>query len=211
MSKYCGYCGNPIEGNINACGNCGASLKETAKEHFKKEKTKNIAQLVAFTLSVALVLFIALNVILGFVGAKGVARKVMNAYIDSDVDTLLDVASDYYYIQSDLNGTSIGTYYEDQIDSVMERYESYVGENFKITYKITDSEEFNDYRITKFLDKMSDLDDYDIDNVSKIVSVDLDMKIKGKSRSTTDHWQLIIIKESGHWRLFSMGIDNSAE
>ena len=210
MPKYCGYCGKPIEGDVKACGNCGASLKDMPSAHFNKRKKKDMVQLVAVAVLVLIAVIIVVNVVSGFVGAKGTARKVMNAYIDNDVDTLLNVASDYYYIQTDLSGVSIGTYFEDQIDAFMERYEGYMGEDYKVTYKITDSYDLNDYRAAKIYDKMTALGDYNMEKVSKIAEVELEVKIQGKSLSFTEPWKLIIVKESGHWRLFSLGLNNSA-
>ena len=209
MPKYCGYCGKPIEGDVKACGNCGASLKDIPSAHLNKRKKKDMVQIVAVAVLVLIAIIIAVNVISGFVGAKGTARKVMNAYIDNDVDMLLNVASDYYYIQTDLNGVSIGTYFEDRITSMMERYEGYMGDDYKIKYKITDSYDLDDYRATKIYDKMTALDDYDIETVSEIVVVEMEVKIQGESLHFTESWQLVIVKESGHWRLFSLGLDNS--
>ena len=209
MPKYCGCCGKPIEGDMKACGNCGASFKDTPSAHFNKRKKKDMVQLVAVAVLVLIAIIIAINVISGFVGAKGAARKVMNAYIDNDVDTLLNVASDYYYIQTDLSGVSIGAYFEDQIDAVLARYEGYMGEDYKVSYKITDSYDLNDYSATKIYDKMTALDDYDMEKVSKIAAVEVEVEIKGKSLSFTEPWKLIIVKESGQWRLFSLGLNNS--
>ncbi len=209
MPKYCGYCGKPIEGDVKACGNCGASLNGAPSGQLNKRKKKDTVQLVTVAVLLLIAVILVINIVSGFVGAKGTARKVMNAYIDNDVDTLLNVASDYYYIQTDLNGISIGTYFEDQIDAFMERYESYMGEDYKVTYKIIDSYDLNDYRATKIYDKMTALDDYDMEKVSKIAAVEVEVEIQGESLGFTETWKLIIVKESGHWRLFSLGLDNS--
>ena len=210
MAKYCGYCGKPIEEGIKTCGNCGASLKDMPSGQLKNRKEKDIVQLVTVAVLLLIAVILVINIVSGFVGAKGTARKVMNAYIDNDVDTLLNVASDYYYIHTDLNGVSIGTYFEDQIDSVMGRYEGYMGEDYKVKYKITDSYDLNDYRATTIYDKMTALDDYDMENVSKVMAVKVEVEIQGESLSFTETWKLIIVKESGHWRLFSLGLNNSA-
>lgn len=210
MPKYCGYCGKPIEGDVKACGNCGASLKDMPSGQLNKRKKKDIVQLVTVAVLLLIAVILVINIVSGFVGAKGTARKVMNAYIDNDVDTLLNIASDYYYIQTDLNGVSIGTYFEDQIDSVMARYEGYMGDDYKVTYKITDSYDLNDYSATKIYDKMTALDDYDMEKVSKVMAVEVEVKIQGESLSFTESWKLIIVKEVGHWRLFSIGLNNSS-
>ena len=209
MPKYCGYCGKPIEGDVKACGNCGASLKDMPSGQLKNRKKKDIVQLVTVAVLLLIAVILVINIVSGFVGAKGTARKVMNAYIDNDVDTLLNIASDYYYIQTDLNGISIGTYFENQLDAFMERYEGYMGEDYKVTYKIIDSYDLNDYRATKIYDKMTALDDYDMEKVSKIAAVEVEVEIQGESLSFTEPWKLIIVKESGQWRLFSLGLNNS--
>ena len=209
MPKYCGYCGKPIEGDVKACGNCGASLKDMPSGQLKNRKKKDIVQLVTVAVLLLIAVILVINIVSGFVGAKGTARKVMNAYIDNDVDTLLNIASDYYYIQTDLNGISIGTYFEDQLDAFMERYEGYMGEDYKVTYKIINSYDLNDYRATKIYDKMTALDDYDMEKVSKIAAVEVKVEIQGESLSFTEPWKLIIIKESGQWRLFSLGLNHS--
>jgi hypothetical protein len=41
-----------------------------------------------------------------------------------------------------------------------------MGEDYKVRYKIIDSYDLNDYRATKIYDKMTALDDYDIEKVS---------------------------------------------
>ena len=156
-----------------------------------------------------LAVFLVVNVISGFVGAKGTARKVMNAYIDNDVDTLLNIASDYYYIQTDLNGVSIGTYFEDQIDTAMEKYEGYTGDDYRVTYKITDFDRLDDHRAKNIFDTMAALDDYDMRKVSKVTAVEVKVEIQGKSLRYVEPWHLIIVKEAGHWRLFSVGLDAS--
>ena len=209
MANFCGYCGRPSNGNFTNCGNCGAPFNVVPGEYLAKEKRKNHLLFWGIVLSVLLVIVIVTNVVAGFVGSKGITRKVMNAYINSDVDTLLYVASDYYYLRSDQNGTSLTPYYENQVKGIHSRYANYVGEKYKVTYKIKDSYELDDNRAVAVFDKMNAMDGYEIDNVTKVVMLELEVKIQGKDRSFTEPWKLVVVREARHWRVFSVTINNT--
>ena len=58
-------------------------------------------------------------------------------------------------------------------------------------------------------DTMAALDDYDMRKVSKVTAVEVKVEIQGKSLRYVEPWHLIIVKEAGHWRLFSVGLDAS--
>lgn len=47
------------------------------------------------------------------------------------------------------------------------------------------------------------------DFFKKVMAVKVEVEIQGESLSFTETWKLIIVKESGHWRLFH-GLNNSA-
>lgn len=212
MARFCGNCGAQAEDNAKVCGYCGTTLTDnggvqktnTNATPMSSEKQKKMFKLVAAAAVVLVALIIVINIISGFVGSKGAARKVMNAYRDYDIDTLLEMTSDFCYVAADVWGASLEDSYENRLDNKFEYFEDRVGHDYKLKYKITDSYKLPDYRTDDLYDEMAELDDFDIGIVSKVMVIEIEVTAKGKSIDRSETWEMILTKEDGKWKLLEL-------
>lgn len=212
MSRFCGNCGAQAEDNARVCGYCGVTLSENggaqktnvASMNLDSEKQNNIFKLASLAVVAFISLIIVINIISGFVGVKGAARKIMNAYRDYDIDTLLEMTSDFKYAQADFMGTSLEKSYENRLDNKFEYFENRVGRDYKMKYKIVDSSKLPEYRTDDLYDAIAELDDFDIGTISKIMIVEIEVTAKGKSIDKVENWELVLAKENGKWRMIDL-------
>lgn len=206
MSGFCGNCGTPLAEGAKVCGQCGVPVPGSGtaaafryEDPEKKAKTKKTIQLVAVLAVVVVIAIIAVNVISGFVGYKGAVRKVMNAYEDYDLDTIVSLSSDLYFCMADED------YAEDYFGGIISRdldhFEDEVGHKYKLSYKITDHYEMSEHKYQNLLDDLSWHEDFDADIISKVMIVELDVTAKEGRDSTTMKLELTLTKEDGDWKL----------
>ena len=141
MAKFCGNCGTQLEDNAKICGKCGTpldgmsanipGLKVTDPE--KQKKMKKTVKLVVGMVALVIVAVIAFNVVSQYTGYNRLLRKVMTAYENYDIDTLISLSSDmYYYGEEDW----VEYYFEYSVGDDLDYFESYVGHNYKLSYDV---------------------------------------------------------------------------
>ena len=109
MAKFCGNCGAKINDNAKVCSECGTpiddifqSSSEKKANPAKKKKSKKKFKITVMLVFVAVAAIIIINVVSKFTGYNALLRKVMAAYEEYDIDTLVSLSSDiYYYTEKD--------------------------------------------------------------------------------------------------------------
>lgn len=160
---------------------------------------------IACGLAALIVIIVAVVLISSNMGYKGTLNKMCKALVNYDIDTLEDLASsvneemveDYYGRNKDPYDV-----YEDRVSDTLDRFEDKVGEVKKITYVVTDFNEFSDRRLRAIEEELEDEYNMDTSKFKKIAEVELKLTVKGKKKSATYNVRdLYMIKEGGKWKL----------
>lgn len=207
MSKYCGNCGAKLDDNAKVCGQCGTPVDGVpAKipgikivDPEKQKKVKKTAKLIIGLIVVVVVAVIAVNIISSFTGHNGLLRKVMNAYEDYDIDTLVSLSSDmYYYGEEDW----VEYYFENSVGSDLDYFESYVGHNYKLNYEVQEVYTLSGRKIDALLDTIeSSIPDFDISTISQVEVADVEVTAKEDDSTVSISVQVTMTKEDGTWKL----------
>ena len=211
MAKFCGNCGTQLDDSALVCGNCGTPLTPKNPngtvpnlDHIDPEnvaKNKKTAKIVIGLVALVVVAVLAFNIISGFVGYKGAVRKIMNAYEDYDIDTIVSMASDYYFCFD--NDEYAENYFESRIGYALDELEEDAGHNYNFKYKIVDSYEFSNRKYDSLMESLSYNDDFDPDIISDIMAVEVEITATGR-RTKTKNVEIILTKEDGKWRLYDL-------
>lgn len=225
MAKFCGNCGAQLDDAAKVCGNCGtpytdgtngpslSKLKipgvDLENPEKKKALIKNLKR-VAVVVAVIIVVVIAANVISSFVGYKGAVRKLMKAYEEYDMNTLMTLASD---ISMPFAGSEDEEYIEEifsnRVSNMLDYYEDEVGHDVKIKYEINDSYELPERKLDELLTTLEENYDYDASFIEEIKAVDMTLTISGADGEMTEHIDeddLLLVKEDGEWK-FAYSVD----
>ena len=213
MSRFCGSCGSAVDDNAKVCGNCGTPLDTNNKVVSKvpgiqyidpEKKAKTIKKIKAFIGLVALVIvaIIVFNIVSGFVGYKGAVRKIMNAYEDYDIDTIVSMSSSWYYCMTDEDYAE--EHFGDVISEDLDDFENYSGHNYKFSYEITDSYKMAEHKLDNLLDTLSSCEEFDADIIDKVMIVEVETTAKSKNDTYTKKLELTLTKENGSWKLLYM-------
>ena len=207
MAKFCGNCGTQLEDNAKICGNCGApldgvstnipGLKVTDPEKQKKMK-KTVKRVVGLAIFVA-VAIIAFNVVSQFTGYNGLLRKVMTAYENYDIDTLVSLSSDmYYYGEEDW----VEYYFEYSVGDDLDSFESSVGHSYKLTYEVNETYVMSERKVDEMLSEIEySYSDFDVSVIEQVVVADLTVTAKQGNKSVNQDMNIVMTKEDGTWRL----------
>lgn len=207
MAKFCGNCGTQLEDNAKICGNCGTpldgastnipGLKVTDPEKQKKMK-KTVKRVVGLAILVA-VAIIAFNIVSQFTGYNGLLRKVMTAYENYDIDTLVSLSSDmYYYGEEDW----VEYYFEYSVGDDLDSFESSVGHSYKLTYEINETYVMSERKVDEMLSEIEySYSDFDVSVIEEVVVADLTVTAKQGSKSVNQDMSIVMTKENGTWRL----------
>ena len=232
MSKYCGNCGAKMDDDARICGYCGTPMEDSespqtpppgtgygytgyspmpygpgpqsapkppALTPAQKKKIK-VGAIVTSAVAVVIVLTIVMiNIIVDNTGYKGTIKKAIHAYETYDIQTLVEVYSDIQYQGKDMDKADL---IAEKASMKLDSYESLVGRDVKISYKITDAYKLPEHKYSKFIDYIEDYYDYDGSYISEVMRVDLELEIKGKQRTKTDRMNLYLVNEMGNWYIF---------
>lgn len=192
-AKVCGQCGIPLDGaSTNISG-----LKVVDPE--KQKKVKKAVKLVAVLAALVVVAVTAFNIVSKYTGYNGLLRKVMSAYENYDIDTLVSLSSDmYYYGEEDW----VEYYFEYSIGSDLGYFESYVGHNYKLSYDVQEVYTLSGHKMDTLLDTIeSSTPDFDISAISQIEVADVKVTAKEEKSSVSMSVQVTMTKENGTWKL----------
>lgn len=207
MSKYCGNCGAELDDNARVCGQCGTPLEGTPSkipgvktvDPEKQKKVKRTVKLIIGLIAVIVVAAIAVNIVSNFTGYKGLLRKVMNAYEDYDIDTLVSLSSDmYYYGYEDF----VEYYFEYNVGNDLDYFDSYVGRNYKLSYEVKEVYEVSGRKLDTILDAIeSSYPDFDISMIKQVRIADVQVTAQEGKSSVNMSIQITMTKENGKWKL----------
>lgn len=213
MAKFCGNCGAKLDDSAKVCGNCGIHLENNKITNAsipgvsyvdpeQKAKMRKKIKLFAVLAVGIIIAIITINIVSGFVGYKGAVRKIMNAYEEYDLNTIVSMSSDFYYFMDDESYAE--DYFADIISDDLDNFEEQVGHKYKLNYEITDTYEMSEHKYEDLLDTLSYFGDFDADIITKVMIVEIEVTAKDGKDSMTMELQLTLTKEDGSWKLLYM-------
>ncbi len=189
---------------------------------------------VAFLLVVCIVIGVLSATVFGY---KSAVKKYMNAFEDVDGAEMYDLTSDqfkellsdaaaiaaasssysYYSDFGDLASGAVEVYYmetlEDAADSFMSRFNSRLGESYKLKYQITQSEKVEKKDIQK-LNKYVGIISKDY-KFTDLMYVEVSVTGTSDGREYSDDLYFILTKEGLGWKVLaageSLGIDDISD
>ena len=219
MAKFCGNCGAQLDDDDKVCGQCGTPVNGNAgtvpglkvvdpetlqapggdDPEKKKKMAKRIKWIVALVIVVALAITVV-KVYLSFTGTNGLVRKVMTAYEDYDVDSLVALSSDmYYYFDSD---DYVDEYFEDAVGKYIDNFESSVGHSYKLTYEVDEIYDLSKRKQEEIFKSIGNqFPDFDVDTISKIAVANVKVTAKQGSKSVNKTVKITMSKEGKEWKL----------
>ena len=212
MSKYCGNCGAKMDDDARVCGNCGTPFAEmeihsdspkikipkpSKMTPERKNKVKKGIIAIGVIAILVIVAIVTINIISDNTGYKGTLKKAINAFADYDMETLMSVTSDIEYMNIDMEDSL-----SKEVSQKLDSYESAVGRDIKISYKIMDSYKLSDRKFSEFTQYVENNYKYDCSDISQIIKVDLQLEVKGNQKTKTDSISLYLINERNKWYVF---------
>lgn len=207
MAKYCGNCGTQLEDSAKVCGQCGTPLdgaslprpKVKVIDPEKQKKAKRAVKLIASLVVLVAVVSVATNVISRYTGYNGLIRKVMVAYEDYDIDTLISLSSDmYYYGVEDW----VEHYFEYTVGNSLDYFESAVGHKYKLSYEVIEIYEVSERKLSETLDTIKNTySGFDVSMIKDIVVAEVTIVAKQGSTSVSRNINITMSKENGSWKV----------
>lgn len=207
MARFCGNCGTQLDDNAKICGKCGTPLDGTSAsvrglkvvDPEKQKKMKKTVKLVLSLAALILVAVIAINVVSQYTGYNGLLRKVMTAYENYDIDTLISLSSDmYYYGDEDW----AEYYFEYSVGDDLDSFESSVGHSYKLSYEVNETYTVSERKLNDMLKQIEySYSDFEVSEIEKIVIADITVTAKQGSKSVNRDINIVMSKEDGTWRL----------
>lgn len=96
------------------------------------------------------------------------------------------------------------------VSAKLDSYESVVGHDMSISYDITEAYKLSDRKYQEFLKYVEKSFNYDSSDISEVVKVELDIKVKGSlGKSDYSVNNLYLIKERGNWYIYIGYVGNN--
>ena len=206
MSKYCGNCGARMDDSARVCGNCGTPFKDALLQNphavpavQDKKKVKRLVKLFVGLSALILAIIITISAISAFTGYNGLLRKVMTAYENYDINTLVGMSSDIYYYGGD---SYAEIYFENAVGYSLDSFESAVGHSFKLSYEINEVYTLPKRNVDTILDGIALLyPDFNLNIIEDVVVADVTVMAKQGKKSTQMNVKITMSKEDGTWKL----------
>lgn len=208
MAKFCGNCGAQMDDDAKVCGQCGTPIdgnagKAPEVKAVDPEKAKEMMKKVKGVIALAVVTVVAImavKIISGFTGTKGLVRKTMTAYEKYDIDAIVSLSSDLYYY-SDAEDY-VDEYFEYAVGKTLDSFESSVGHSYKMSYEVEEIYDLSQRKQDEILEDIEDLfSDFDLDIIRKIAVADVKVTAKQGSKSASKTVNIIMSKEGKTWRV----------
>lgn len=210
MAKFCGNCGSPLEARARVCGQCGtpvedisyvsAGIMESAIPKQSKVNSKLVKRIVAVILILALI-FTGFKIITTFTGANGLVHKAMAAYIDYDVDSLIEMSSDLYYTDDSVLGL-LELRYKSHLDYALDEFDSSVGYDYKLSYEITEMYTLPERKLDGLYSELKYFStDYDFDLIEEVKIAEILLTATQGKKSGSVELTIGLSKEPDGWAL----------
>lgn len=150
-------------------------------------------------MALVLVAVIAFNVVCQFTGYNGLLRKVMAAYEEYDIDTLISLSSDiYFYGDEDW----VENYFEYSVGDELDSFESTVGHSYKLSYEVIETYKRSNRNFQSTLDDITwNYKDFDHSVIEKIVVAKVNVTATQGKQSVDREIEITMTKESGNWKV----------
>ena len=209
MAKFCGNCGAPVDEHARVCGRCGApvygNLQTTTVQTVKPEKKKKnvwILKLAILLILATAVSVIAIQIISKFIGCNGLIRKVMAAYEDYNIDTLVFLSSDIYYYGG---GDDAENYFENVVGTAHDTFESSVGHRYRLSYEVNEIYTMSERRSKETIEEIEyAYPDFDVGMIEKLRVADITVTATQDGRLEKLDVNVTMSKENGIWKLLYM-------
>lgn len=200
MAKFCGNCGTKLDENTKVCGNCGTPVDiQTSNIQGLSKKKNKIIKFIPIFIAIVIVFSIAFNIVSNFTGNKGLLNKVMKAYENYDIETLVSLSSDVYYYAEE---NYVEDYFEYCVGNTLDSFESSIGHNFKLSYEVS---EIYDFSRRNLEEEFSEIEntyvDFNVDKIKKIVGADVILTAEKDGNSSTKNIKIVMTKEDNKWKL----------
>ena len=117
--------------------------------------------------------------------------KIVLSIISSDV---------YYYFDAE---NAAEESFKDSIGDTMDSFETYVGNNYSLSYEINEIYDMSPRKVSKLMDGIkSSVPDFDVDSIEKIMEAEVTVTAKKGDESNEQNITVCITKEGKHWKLF---------
>ena len=206
MAKYCGNCGTKMDDAAKVCGQCGTPVDGTIStppvkiaDSKKKKKFKKIFKIVIALALVAVVGVTAFNVVSKFTGYNGLICKVMTAYEEYDIDTLVALSSDVYYYGEE---NYVEDYFENAVGTALDSFEDSVGHSYQMSYDVKETYTLSERRSNEILEGIEySYPDFDVSIIEELVDSDITVTAEQDGKSVKWDLNVTMSKENGSWKL----------
>ncbi|MGO5097464.1 zinc ribbon domain-containing protein [Agathobaculum sp. LCP25S3_E8] len=206
MAKFCGNCGAKMDDNDKVCGQCGTPVDSETKtssvkiiDMERRKRNKKLLKLIVVLILIIAVVATAINVVTKFVGPNGLLRKVMSAYEEYDIDTLVSLSSDIYYYGED---AYVENYFKNIVGATLDLFEASIGHDYQISYEVNATYTMSKRNTQETLEEIQNTyPDFDVRIIDKIIVSNITVTAKRGSDSVDEELNVIISKEDGAWKL----------
>ena len=213
---FCGKCGAQNAENAEFCTNCGAKLKRNApttaatvsvpNQNDKNRKVGMIA------VAVAVVVVIILGVVLfGGRSYKATVEKFVDAQFDANAEAIFDLMPekmiDYALEQDGYDSDDLDDLIDDANETLQDQLDSldsYLGEGWKVSYEILDTEDIKGDDLDDIKDAYEDADV----KVSAAKDVEIEITVKADETESSNSLDVSLIKVGRSWYLDVMSMGN---
>ena len=213
---FCGKCGTKNEDNVEFCTNCGARLnKATSKRATavsvtsQNDKNRKVGMI---AVAVAAVVVIILGVVLfGGRSYKATVEKFVDAQFDANAEAIFDLMPekliDYALEQDGYDSDDLDDLIDDANETLQDQLDSldsYLGEGWKISYEILDTEDIKGDDLDDIKDAYEDADV----KVSAAKDVEIEITVKADETESSNSLDVSLIKVGRSWYLDVMSMGN---
>lgn len=211
---FCGKCGAQNADNAEFCTNCGAKLKKSSSEKKvltvpdQNDKNKKIG-IIAVSVIVIIIAVIG-SVLLGGRSYKATIEKFVDAEFKADAEAIFDLLPenmiDYALEQDGYDSDDLDDLIDDANETLQDQLDSldsYLGEGWKISYEILDTEDIKGDDLDDIKDAYEDADV----KVSAAKDVEIEITAKADETESSNSLDISLIKVGRSWYLdvMSMG------
>lgn len=205
MARICKYCGSRNSFGSRYCEECGQKLEVKIDLSVLKKPivaSRNVVKTIILVI-IALVLFVLILSSIGSVGKtldtyyRGVQKNRVSDFMDSFPDRATKLL---------IQNLSVGDVKYNEFTQIFDQnYAQYLftyGQDFRIRYNITVKEHWSKGEITNAKAKLFDTWNIPKTSVKKIITVNLNVTIKGEGREQSSNVLLDMIKIYGKWYVY---------
>ncbi len=196
-TRVCGQCGVPADDNFLQEASGGG---DTGSGNAKK---KPWIKLIIALVLVVCIATVAIKVATNYTGRRGLVRKVMKAYVDYDIDSLMSMASDIYFYQDHEQYGEM--YFENTVGSTIDYFENSVGHSYKTSYEIEEVYELSNRKHDELIKSLEySYSDYDFDSIKNISAAKVKITAKQDKKSVNSTIQITMVKEGDKWKVLTI-------